>query len=85
MYNHEYKIIVISARELIYFFTYTYFCISMFAGIFMMVGQILEAVVTPLVGYETDRTKGFWNYGHRKSWHLLGRSSDIHSLHRSAK
>lgn len=37
-----------------------------------MVGQFVEAVSTPLSGMESDRMKGFGNYGRRKSAHFVG-------------
>lgn len=43
-----------------------------FAGYVMMTGQIFDAISTPLVGYESDVSKGCFNYGRRKSWHLVG-------------
>ncbi len=45
---------------------------NVMAGYLMLLGQIADAVFTPLVGLEADRTRGFGNYGKRKSWHLVG-------------
>ncbi|XP_074655672.1 major facilitator superfamily domain-containing protein 12-like [Tubulanus polymorphus] len=43
------------------------------AGYMMLLGQIADAIATPLVGYEADHTeKGFCGYSKRKSWHLVG-------------
>lgn len=42
------------------------------AGVLLLVGQIADAICTPLVGYESDQTTGCGNYGKRKSWHLVG-------------
>nr|XP_020475234.1 major facilitator superfamily domain-containing protein 12-like [Monopterus albus]XP_020475235.1 major facilitator superfamily domain-containing protein 12-like [Monopterus albus] len=42
------------------------------AGILLLVGQVADAVCTPLIGYESDRTPGCGNYGKRKTWHLVG-------------
>ncbi|XP_071844616.1 major facilitator superfamily domain-containing protein 12-like isoform X1 [Apostichopus japonicus] len=43
-----------------------------FAGYVMMTGQVFDAISTPLVGYESDVSKGCFKYGRRKSWHLMG-------------
>ncbi|KAK2843975.1 hypothetical protein Q5P01_010634 [Channa striata] len=50
------------------------------AGVLLLVGQIADAVCTPLIGYESDRTPGCWNYGKRKSWHLVGTLSVVLSF-----
>lgn len=43
------------------------------SGYMMLLGQIADAVSTVFVGFESDKTeKGFFNYGRRKSWHLIG-------------
>lgn len=42
------------------------------AGYVMMTGQVFDAISTPLVGYESDVSRGLCNYGKRKSWHLVG-------------
>ncbi|XP_064608121.1 major facilitator superfamily domain-containing protein 12-like isoform X2 [Liolophura sinensis] len=42
------------------------------AGALMLLGQIVDAICTPFVGYESDRTKGLWKIGKRKTWHLIG-------------
>uniref|UniRef100_A0A3P9P1C9 Major facilitator superfamily domain containing 12a n=1 Tax=Poecilia reticulata TaxID=8081 RepID=A0A3P9P1C9_POERE len=42
------------------------------AGLLLLVGQIADAICTPLVGYESDQTSGCGNYGKRKTWHLVG-------------
>ncbi|KAK3882696.1 hypothetical protein Pcinc_012943 [Petrolisthes cinctipes] len=42
------------------------------SGFFLMVGQIADALATPLVGIQSDRGSGFCRYGRRKSWHALG-------------
>lgn len=41
------------------------------AGTLMLVGQVADAISTPLVGLESDRT-GNCKYGRRKIWHLIG-------------
>lgn len=42
------------------------------AGYLLLLGQIVDAVSTPLIGYESDRVAGFFKYGKRKSWHMIG-------------
>ncbi|XP_076860365.1 major facilitator superfamily domain-containing protein 12 [Brachyhypopomus gauderio] len=42
------------------------------AGVLLLVGQIADGISTPLVGYESDRTRGCGSYGKRKTWHLIG-------------
>ncbi|TSK49629.1 Major facilitator superfamily domain-containing protein 12 [Bagarius yarrelli] len=51
-----------------------------YAGVLLLVGQIADGVCTPLVGYESDKTAGFRNYGKRKTWHLIGTVSVIISF-----
>ena len=41
------------------------------AGSLLLVGQIADALSTPVVGIESDRTRST-RYGRRKLWHLLG-------------
>lgn len=43
-----------------------------YAGVLLLVGQIADAISTPLVGYESDQTPGCGSYGKRKTWHLVG-------------
>ncbi|XP_032422321.1 major facilitator superfamily domain-containing protein 12 [Xiphophorus hellerii] len=50
------------------------------AGILLLVGQIADAICTPLVGYESDQTSGCGNYGKRKTWHLVGTLSVVVSF-----
>ncbi|XP_029286402.1 major facilitator superfamily domain-containing protein 12 [Cottoperca gobio] len=40
------------------------------AGVMLLIGQIVDGVSTPLVGYNSDRSSCI--YGKRKTWHLLG-------------
>ena len=47
------------------------------AGYLMLLGQVADAMATPLVGYESDRTSGFWGYTKRKSWHVVGKQTLI--------
>ncbi|XP_062602033.1 major facilitator superfamily domain-containing protein 12-like [Saccostrea cucullata] len=43
------------------------------AGALMMIGQSVDAVLTPLVGLASDNSKsGCCKIGRRKSWHLIG-------------
>lgn len=42
------------------------------AGYLLMWGQVVDAVCTPLVGYESDRINGCCGLPKRKSWHILG-------------
>jgi len=44
------------------------------SGYLMLLGQVADALATIFVGFESDKTKsGFFNYGRRKSWHLIGK------------
>ncbi|XP_035667594.1 major facilitator superfamily domain-containing protein 12-like isoform X1 [Branchiostoma floridae] len=45
---------------------------NVLAGQLLMVGQVSDALCTPFVGYESDRTKSGCGYGRRKIWHLVG-------------
>lgn len=44
------------------------------AGVVLLIGQIADALVTPFVGFQSDRNDNFWlcRYGRRKTWHLIG-------------
>lgn len=44
------------------------------AGYLMLIGQIVDALATPFVGYHSDHTNNFISarYGKRKLWHLFG-------------
>ncbi|CAG9581257.1 unnamed protein product [Danaus chrysippus] len=44
------------------------------AGQLMLIGQIVDALSTPFVGYHSDHTNNFLSakYGRRKLWHLFG-------------
>ncbi|XP_047445714.1 major facilitator superfamily domain-containing protein 12-like [Mugil cephalus] len=50
------------------------------AGLLLLVGQIADAICTPLIGYESDQTPGCGNYGKRKTWHLVGTLSVLLSF-----
>ncbi|XP_071438639.1 major facilitator superfamily domain-containing protein 12-like [Hetaerina americana] len=47
---------------------------SALSGIVLLIGQVADAISTPFVGIESDRSDNFWlcRYGRRKTWHLLG-------------
>ena len=42
------------------------------AGYLMLIGQVSDALFTPFVGIESDRTVGIFRMGRRKSWHFVG-------------
>ncbi|ESO09125.1 hypothetical protein HELRODRAFT_110029 [Helobdella robusta] len=42
------------------------------AGYLLLLGQVVDAVSTPFLGYESDAANGLCGYSKRKSWHLLG-------------
>uniref|UniRef100_A0A8C6M5Y3 Major facilitator superfamily domain containing 12a n=1 Tax=Nothobranchius furzeri TaxID=105023 RepID=A0A8C6M5Y3_NOTFU len=50
------------------------------AGVLLLVGQVADALCTPLIGYESDQTAGCGNYGKRKTWHLIGTLSVVLSF-----
>ena len=41
-----------------------------YAGLLVLIGQIADAMATPVVGYLCDNTENW--YGGRKTWHLVG-------------
>lgn len=41
-----------------------------YAGLLVLIGQIADALTTPVVGYLCDNTSN--RYGGRKTWHLIG-------------
>ena len=43
------------------------------AGNLVLIGQVSDAIFTPFIGYESDRTKGWLKLGKRKTWHLVGK------------
>lgn len=49
------------------------------AGVLLLIGQVADAICTPLIGYESDRTPGCGNYGKRKTWHLIGKWTQTES------
>ncbi|KAJ8304843.1 hypothetical protein KUTeg_018426, partial [Tegillarca granosa] len=42
------------------------------AGYLMLIGQVSDALFTPFIGLESDRTKGIAKLGKRKTWHFIG-------------
>ena len=52
-------------------------------GYLLLLGQVADAVVTPFIGVETDRSRGICGYGKRKSWHLVGEWYFFHILFNS--
>lgn len=46
------------------------------AGYLMLIGQIVDALFTPFIGYHSDHTNNYLSarYGRRKLWHLFGKS-----------
>lgn len=46
------------------------------AGLLILIGQVADALFTPLIGYESDR-RDVWPccllYGRRKMWHFVGK------------
>ena len=43
------------------------------SGYIMLIGQVSDALFTPFIGYESDRTVGIPKLGKRKTWHLVGK------------
>ena len=41
-----------------------------FAGLLLLIGQVTDAVATPIIGYLCDKIH--FRYGRRKTWHLVG-------------
>ena len=42
-----------------------------YAGLLLLIGQVADAISTPIIGMASDRTN-FKYYGRRKIWHLIG-------------
>ncbi|CAN0260560.1 unnamed protein product [Lampetra planeri] len=42
------------------------------AGLLVLLGQVADGLVTPLVGIAADRAPAIPGMARRKSWHLLG-------------
>ncbi|XP_054167887.1 major facilitator superfamily domain-containing protein 12-like [Oppia nitens] len=44
------------------------------AGALILIGQVADAVASPVVGFQSDKTPDcfIFRYGRRKTWHLLG-------------
>lgn len=60
---------------LLIFFHYVLKFNSSVGGLLLLIGQIADGVATPLIGILSDKGAGHWmcKYGHRKSWHLVGK------------
>ena len=48
------------------------------SGNLVLIGQISDAIFTPFIGFESDRVKGLWKMGKRKTWHFVGEYSQTH-------
>ena len=59
---------------LLVFFNYVLRFSNGLAGQIVLLGQVADAIATPFVGIESDRTAGCCGYGKRKSWHLFGKN-----------
>ncbi|ESP00677.1 hypothetical protein LOTGIDRAFT_177990 [Lottia gigantea] len=53
---------------------------NVLSGNLMLIGQISDALCTPFIGFESDRTNGIFNLGKRKTWHLIGTISVLCSF-----
>jgi len=56
-----------------YLLVYYHFVISLpnaTAGLLLLIGQVVDAMCTPIIGYLCDKTQCV--YGRRKIWHLVG-------------
>lgn len=56
-----------------YLLVYYHFVIKLpntTAGLLLLIGQTVDALCTPVIGYFCDKTQCF--YGRRKIWHLVG-------------
>jgi Na+/melibiose symporter-like transporter len=44
------------------------------AGLLLLLGQVADAISTPLIGYGSDKNLSHFvcKYGRRKIWHLIG-------------
>lgn len=66
-----------------YLLVYFHYVLSFSNGLsgqIMLLGQVADALATPFVGIESDKTSGCWGYGKRKSWHLFGIVAYIHTI-----
>ncbi|KAH0546158.1 major facilitator superfamily domain-containing protein 12-like [Cotesia glomerata] len=59
---------------LIVFFHFVLGFNPILSGVVLLIGQIADAVSTPFIGLQSDKTDDFWlcRYGRRKTWHLIG-------------
>lgn len=60
---------------LLIFFHYVLNFTCSISGVMLLIGQVADGLATPLVGILSDKGAGHWlcKYGHRKSWHLIGK------------
>lgn len=59
---------------LIVFFHFVLGFNPVLSGTVLLIGQVADAVSTPFIGLQSDKTDDFWlcRYGRRKTWHLIG-------------
>lgn len=59
---------------LLVFFQYVLQFNNVQTGLLLLIGQVADALSTPFVGYNSDKSEGSWviRYGKRKTWHLVG-------------
>ena len=52
------------------------------AGNIILLGQVTDAFVTPVVGLKSDKSTGKCAHflGRRKSWHLLGKCASFYGI-----
>ena len=51
------------------------------AGYLMLIGQVADAILTPIIGIACDRSvQGCCNLGRRKSWHVIGAVTKVFAL-----
>ena len=55
---------------LILFFTKVVLLDNLYAGLLILIGQTVDAISTPIVGFLCDKTRV--RYGGKKVWHLVG-------------
>lgn len=42
------------------------------SGFLLMIGQVVDAMATPLIGLQSDLSQDLCGYGRRKAWHAVG-------------
>uniref|UniRef100_A0A8D8WMV6 Major facilitator superfamily domain-containing protein 12 n=1 Tax=Cacopsylla melanoneura TaxID=428564 RepID=A0A8D8WMV6_9HEMI len=60
-----------------YLMPYLQKCVGLvpeYAGLLMLIGQVADAIATPIIGLFSDRGSTAWycSLGRRKTWHILG-------------